>query len=226
MTAETNEMTLVTEPTPGNTKSSDGRARPGPRSRVRHDARLAEIVDITTSLFASQGYHGTSIQDISDATGLQRGALYHYIKGKKELLFRIHERFIEPLLAEARSIEADQLPPDEALRALARALMRDIDMYRNQVTVFLHEWKVIKDDPDAQAVREARREFEEIIERVLVRGRDDGTFAIRDAHLDKFAFLGMINYTYQWYTPGGRYDAERVATDFADIFLNGILKTD
>ena len=225
MAADNEQSVVSLEPAQAGAKPTGGR-RNGTRSTVRYDARLAEIVDTTTALFATQGYHGTSIQDISDATGLQRGALYHYIKGKKELLFRIHERFIEPLLAEARLIEESDLAPDAAIRALAKALMQDIDAYRNQVTVFLHEWKVIKDDPGAQSVREARREFEEIIERVLARGVRIGKFQVRDPHLEKFAFLGMINYTYQWYVPGGRYDADQVASNFADIFLHGISKTE
>jgi AcrR family transcriptional regulator len=201
---------------------------PGPvrrrRSRARHDARFSEIVDVAASLFAERGYHATSIQDLSDATGLQRGALYHYIGGKKDLLFAIHERFIEPLLSEARGIQAGNLPPEEAIRALARALMGAIDEFGDQVTVFLHEWKTIRNDPEAAGVRDARREFEEIVEEALARGVRDGQFAVRDLRLTTLAFLGMINYSYQWYVPGGRFTAGQVTEDFSEIFLKGILK--
>jgi AcrR family transcriptional regulator len=193
------------------------------RSRARFDARHAEIVDIAASLFARKGFDGTSVQDLCDATGLQRGALYHYIGSKKQLLFSIHERIIEPLLEEARVIEAVDQPPEATLRALAVALMRDIDQYKDQVTVFLHEWKSIKDDPEAENVREARRGFEQIIERVLARGVQNGNFRVRDFPLAKLAFLGMINYSYQWFVPGGSRTAEEVADEFSRIFLHGIL---
>ena len=36
-----------------------------------------------TRLFADRGFAGTSLQDIADATGLTRPALYHYF-GSKE----------------------------------------------------------------------------------------------------------------------------------------------
>src|SRR3954468_21826676 len=116
-----------------------------PRSRARYLERKAEIADVAAKLFAERGYHATSIQDLSEATGLQRGALYHYIEKKRDLLYSIHERFIDPLLAEARAIEAKDEPPDMAIRALAHALMHTIDTYHDQVTVFLHEWNVIAD---------------------------------------------------------------------------------
>jgi AcrR family transcriptional regulator len=182
----------------------------------------AEIADVAARLFAERGYHATSIQDLSDATGLQRGALYHYIEKKRDLLYSIHERFIDPLLAEAREIEARQEPPDVAIMELAHALMNVISTYHDQVTVFLHEWNTIADEPEWKEVRKSRREFEAIIQRVVERGVSEGMFKIDDVRLATLAFIGMINYSYQWYRPGGRANPDRVADVFGSIFLNGV----
>ena len=102
------------------------------------------------------------------ATGLQRGGLYHYMSSKADLLIQIHQRFIEPLLAEARRIAEEDVPADVALRKLAAALMSDIAIYRDQVTVFLHEWRIIEDSPDWKAIRKSRKEFEGVIEVLFV----------------------------------------------------------
>jgi TetR/AcrR family transcriptional regulator, cholesterol catabolism regulator len=64
--------------------------------------RRREIVDVGAKAFAEHGFHATTIDQLVEATGLQRGGLYHYIDGKLDLLIAIHERFIEPLLEEAR----------------------------------------------------------------------------------------------------------------------------
>src|SRR3954454_471441 len=117
-------------------------------SAAKYDAKHQELVDIAAHVFARQGFHGTSIDDLVEATGLTRGGLYHYIARKEDLLIAVHERFIEPLLNNARAIAAQALPADEALRRLAHALMHDIATYQDQVTVFLHEWRVIKDDSE------------------------------------------------------------------------------
>lgn len=196
------------------------------RSRARHEARSQEIVDIAARLFAERGYHATSIEDLSEATGLKRGGLYYYIGSKEELLFRIHERFIAPLLDAAREIEDRGEPPAETLRALAHALMHDIAEYRDQVTVFLHEWRTImrNEDPRAAEVMRNRREFEAVIDRCLRRGIDDGTFVIEEPRLAVLGFLGMINYSYQWYRPDGPYGPDDVASAFCTYLLRGILR--
>jgi AcrR family transcriptional regulator len=203
--------------------SGQGGTRAGrPRSRERWQERQSEVVDIAAALFAQRGYHATSVQDLVQATGLQRGGLYHYMDGKADLLIQIHERFIDPLLADAREIAAQDGPADVVLRKLAVSLMNDIATYRDQVTVFLHEWRIIEDDPQWKDIRKSRKEFEGVIEAVLRRGVDEGVFHIADVRLAVLGFLGMFNYSYQWYHPGGRFSAKRVADSFCDIYLTGI----
>jgi AcrR family transcriptional regulator len=212
----------VLAPTPeASPAGAKGPSRPG--SRARYEKRRQEVIDTAARLFAQRGYHATSVDDLVEATGLQRGGLYHYIDGKLDLSIAIHERFIDPLLAEARAIAATDEPPDSQLRALAHALMRDIASYRNEVTVFLHEWRALLGAPAWQEIRRARREFETIIEDVLARGRDEGLFAFEDSRLTVLAFLGMINYSYQWYDRRVRAAPAEIADRFADIFLSGIL---
>ena len=173
-------------------------------------------------MFAARGFHGTTIEDLVEATGLQRGGLYHYMDGKLDLLIAIHQRFIDPLLANAREVAERDEPADVQLRGLARVLMRDIADYHDQVTVFLHEWRAIESDPAWRDIRRARHEFEEIVARVLERGRDEGLFRFDDSRLTLLGFLGMINYSYQWFDPKGRVSPDTIADRFADIFLSGI----
>jgi hypothetical protein len=37
------------------------------------------------------------------------------------------------------------------------------------------------------------------------------------------AFLGMVNYTYQWYVPGGTLAPDALADELASFFLTGVL---
>jgi AcrR family transcriptional regulator len=197
-----------------------------PVSAAKYDAKRQELIDIAAQVFAQKGYHATSIDDLVEATGLRRGGLYHYIEGKEDLLLAIHERFIAPLLANARDIVAEDLPAEETLRRLARALMQDIANYRDQVTVFLHEWRVLAATDEWRHVREARREFEATIESVLVRGVQEGRFAVPQPQLAVYAFLGMFNYAYTWLDPRGARTPDEIADQFAGIFLGGIVIPD
>ncbi len=198
------------------------RGRPRLENNERFEKRRAEIVDIAAEIFAERGFHATTVDDLVEATGLQRGGLYHYMESKEDLLIRIHERFIEPLLADARDVVSAEDSPEVSLRKLGRVLMRDIARYLPQVTVFLHEWRIIEHHERWRSIRESRREFEQVITDVLQRGVDEKVFKVKDVRLTTLGFLGMFNYSYQWYQPGGRVDADTLADEFCDIFLEGI----
>jgi AcrR family transcriptional regulator len=202
-----------------------GMATTGPvreGSRRRYEERRDQVIDAAAHVFAKQGYDATTIDDLVTATGLQRGGLYHYIGGKQDLLIAIHERFLAPLLEQARAIAAQDLEPEPALRALAHALMENIHRYRDQVTVFFHEWRTIEGDERWTDIRRERREFETIIGDVLERGRAAGHFEFADGRIALLGFLGMINYTPQWYEQAGRVRHTAIADQFCDIFLRGI----
>jgi AcrR family transcriptional regulator len=55
----------------------------------------SQIMEEATRLFADRGFAGTSLQDIADATGLTRPALYQYFGSKEELLSRLVSELTE-----------------------------------------------------------------------------------------------------------------------------------
>jgi AcrR family transcriptional regulator len=63
-------------------------SRRGAKWQLRREA----IIDTSARLFASRGYHATGISELCQANELGKGALYHYIGSKEELLAAIHDR--------------------------------------------------------------------------------------------------------------------------------------
>ena len=64
-------------------------------------------------LFLEKGYHGTSIDDITKAAGLTKGALYWHFGSKEDLLKRIVEeferRFLDGLIQAVKDAQGDIL---------------------------------------------------------------------------------------------------------------------
>jgi len=64
-------------------------------------------------IFLEKGYHGTSIDDITRAAGLTKGALYWHFSSKEELLKRIIEefekQFLDGLIHAVNSVRGDLL---------------------------------------------------------------------------------------------------------------------
>ena len=49
------------------------------------DARRAEILDGARRAFAEHGYEGATVARLEEATGLSRGAIFHYFENKNDL---------------------------------------------------------------------------------------------------------------------------------------------
>ena len=195
---------------------------PQQRSRVRYERKWDEVISAAARVFAEKGFDATTVDDLIEATGLQRGGLYHYMENKSDLLAEIHRRLIEPLLAEIERVDIEPHDPPTTMRLIAHALAQNMRDYNNEMIVFLHEWRTIRDDPAWEDIRRARRDLEHAIERTLRRGVLAGSFVIPDTRLAVLALLGMFNHAHQWFRPDGRVSADELADSFIDIFLQGI----
>jgi AcrR family transcriptional regulator len=190
-----------------------------PALRARYDARRREVVATAAALFAERGYDGTSMSELTAATGLAAGGLYHYIEGKDDLLIAICDELLEPLLAQAREIVAAGAPPVEQLQALVGAWVAHVVERRNHMLVFTQERQAIESEPRWRRVRSQRKAFEKILDEVLARGETDGSMRFQDRRLSLLALLGMVNYTPQWVRPNGRLSSAEIAAGYCAMVL-------
>jgi AcrR family transcriptional regulator len=81
--------------------------------------RRAQLLDAALALFAEQGFERATIKDLSEAAGVTQGLVYHYFRGKDELLFAVLER--QSFLPELRRLlaVAPDRPAAEVLREIA-----------------------------------------------------------------------------------------------------------
>ncbi len=180
--------------------------------REKYERRQQEVVEIAAELFARRGFQATSMDELSAATGLQSGGLYHYIGSKQRLLFEIFGQLMDPLLEQAAAIEASDADAETRLRALVRAWLAHIETHLNHMSVFAQERHAIEREPEWEDVRASRDGFEAILARLL---RANG---ITD-RLQHFALLGMVNHTATWVNPQGRLTAEQIADGYCDMIL-------
>ncbi len=172
-------------------------------------------------IFKQKGYHATSVQDIADAVGLQKGSLYHYISSKEELLLKIFKRSTGALTRRLKEILASDLTPTEKLQcaidAHLVALTNQLDLY----TVYLSERRTLAGRIQSQVRTEAERHAH-LLEQMIQEGIDAGDFRATDSKMAAHAILGMCNWLYQWYSPTGRLTAEQIASIFSDLVLRGL----
>ena len=192
-----------------------------PRRSAKWKARRDDIVDGSARMFAQRGYHATGIAELCAVNGLGKGAFYHYIESKEELLAAIHDRVMDEVMVGADRVARAGGSPSAQLAMLGDELLDVIHRYPDHVWVFLHEFPALTAER-ADKFRVRRREYERRVEAIVQAGIDAGEFREIDPRLTALAWLGMHNYTYLWLKPGGRVSARDVAKPFADIFIGGI----
>lgn len=91
--------------------------RPRAETQADNDARL---LDAARRVFVEVGFHAASLDQITRAAGLTKGAVYARFSSKAELLLALLEIHVELRIEELRAAVADAEGPDEAARRAAR----------------------------------------------------------------------------------------------------------
>lgn len=190
-----------------------------PALRERYERRRREVIATAARLFAERGYQATSMSELTEATGLAAGGLYHYIESKDQLLISICDELLDPLLERAREIVAEPAPPATQLRSLLHVWLDHIASHRDHMLVFAQERHVIEREPQWRRVRGRRKAFEKLLDDVLASGEADGSMHFADRGFTLLTLLGMVNYTPQWLSPRGRLSPEQIADGYCDLIL-------
>jgi AcrR family transcriptional regulator len=85
---------------------------------TRSGGRRAEILAVASGMFARNGFHGTSMDDLGAAVGLSGPALYRYFPGKEAILSAMLVDISERLLAGGMARTETSNDPGTTLEAL------------------------------------------------------------------------------------------------------------
>jgi AcrR family transcriptional regulator len=193
-------------------------------ARLDHATRQGQILEVAARVFCERGYEATSMGDVAAAVGMTKAGIYHHIAGKEDLLAAIMnygmDLFEEKVLRKTERI-AD--PLERLTATLEGHLLLVLRDRPKEVTVILHEGGALPaaarralDARKKRYIRFLEKTLRELVMRKVAR-RVDATVAA-------FAILGMVNWTYQWYRPGGRLTEERLAKQMTQLFLHGLLE--
>jgi AcrR family transcriptional regulator len=92
----------------------------------RSEATRDALIVAARPLFAEYGYAGVGTEQIVQAAGVTRGALYHHFGGKRELFAAVYERLEADLARRiaAGALEGGAAEPLAAMRAGAEMFLR------------------------------------------------------------------------------------------------------
>lgn len=115
----------------------------------RPDDRPNEILDAALQVFAERGYRNTRLEDIGEAAGVTKGAIYHYFANKEELLLRAIEHRREEAFGRIEEILRDKTAPvSTRLRLVVRRWFGSLPKERLAVVTLLVQG-IAHEAPDA-----------------------------------------------------------------------------
>lgn len=190
-----------------------------PALRRRYERRRDEVVERAAGVFAVRGYDQTTMQELAEELGIAAGSVYHYFRGKEQLLIAICDQLMEPLLDRAREVTVAEQAPRARLHALVLLWVEHVVVNRNHMLVFQQVRHTIERGDQWRGVRASRKDFEALLDKTLAAVENSGDAAFTDRRLALAALLGMVNHTAQWFRPRGRLSVQEIANGYAELLL-------
>ena len=181
--------------------------------------RRSQLTREAARLFAEKGYHGTSIGDLAEAMGVQKGSLYAHIASKHDLLYETMRDG-----ADAFHGALDEIPEELPRRRRSgsrcagtsrrRGAARRRHRLRARVALPRGRRSATRSSPSAAATRSGCARFS-------ARGASSASCApISTTATAALLSLSAANWAYTWLQPGR--DTDELADRFYSLLIDGM----
>ena len=185
---------------------------------LTYDSQREHILAQAAALFARQGYSGTSMNQVAQACGVSKAALYHYVRDKQQLVAAIAAVHVARLEAVVAEVAAQRLAPQAHLRQLILRFAEEYAGAQNAHRVLTEDVRFLSPEEQAPVLASERRVVAAFA--LAVAAVRPGVGAI-DKPLAMLLF-GMINWMFTWLKPGGALTHADMAPVVCDLFFGGL----
>jgi AcrR family transcriptional regulator len=204
------------------------------RLERRPDARMQELLEAALRVFAEKGYHAARLDDVADAAGVTKGAIYHYFDTKEALLLGVVEHY--QALAFGRAEDAlrdDSVPAAVRIRSVVRKIFagRDVETSDRLLTLLIRG--VAPEIPQVRDrwLRDGPVRLWTMLGRLVDEGKQRGEFR-QDADGEVAARILvsglMLQLMWQGHTDGVpdlSLDADRLIDSSVELFIAALRPT-
>lgn len=180
------------------------------------------ILDSAAEVFAQQGMEKASMSQIAASAAVSNALLYHYYPSKDALIFAIIVTHLEELEETIAEADREDLPPEERLRCLVRAVLNAYRGADNEHKVQLNATSALSDEQKAAITEIERRivkRFAAIINSINPNLKTGERPLLMPVTMSLF---GMMNWVYMWFRDGGSLSRDDYADVATTLILEGI----
>jgi TetR/AcrR family acrAB operon transcriptional repressor len=199
------------------------------RTKEEAQATRQHIIDAAEREFLRRGVARTTLQDIADAAGLTRGAIYWHFKDKADVFDAMLSRVVLPMeQAIDRSGDPSLGDPlasirdgvlDSLRRAVEDAQTRRVFEIAMHKVEYVDEMSALR-ERRLQSLRERTRNLDAGLQRARAQGRVAEGVATPAAALGLFSLAsGLLQ---NWMLDPAGFDLQRVGRQVIDAYLRGL----
>lgn len=195
---------------------------------LRSEDTMARILNQAMRLFLEKGYHGTSIEDITQAAGLTRGALYWHYASKEDLLKKISEefekRFLDGLIHDVGEVKGGALDKFEKIFRYNAAFAyynRELCVSFTALAVEFvgahHEIEI--------KFRRIYKKYQNFLSNLILQGKKEKVFKEEiNADLTALAIMAFHDgILLHWSMRRNKIDEKAYVDAYRNLILNGLL---
>jgi len=188
------------------------------RPRLPAVQRRRQLLDVALEVFADQGFHGASMDDVATAAGVTKPVLYQHFGSKRDLYLQLLDDVGQRLLEVVQKATAAAGGPRQQVAAGFEAYFRFVADHESAFRLLF-----------GGDGREADREFADVVRRVED-AMADAVAALIEADIDDdhrrllaYGIVGLAEATSRWWVLAGRReDPVTLSSRVADMAWAGL----
>ncbi|HLE28453.1 MAG TPA: TetR/AcrR family transcriptional regulator [Anaerolineales bacterium] len=188
---------------------------------ARSEATVANILGAAQALFLNQNYADVTMDDIAEAAGVTKGALYHHFANKEALYLAMMHADLEEKKALFRAAVESRGTCRERLRRMTQIFLELSREKRDLIKLVRRDVNVFKDPLRSQLVRAYQAALPEQIEIILRDGIRDGELAPADPRLLAWLHVALVDVVLTRYAESVLQSQENVLDFVTNLFFNG-----
>jgi TetR/AcrR family fatty acid metabolism transcriptional regulator len=185
--------------------------------------KFDRIIDAAVRVFAETGYHGSQVSKIAREAGVADGTIYLYFKSKEDILVSLFRVRLGELVGKFKESVEASTTADGAIRKICELHYSELEnnpdfAYVTQIELRQSSLELRK------AIGQAIKPYIQLIEEVLVRGIEEGTFRQGiDVKLTRLLIFGGIDEVVtSWLISGRKYSLSAQINNTAEFFLKAL----
>lgn len=184
--------------------------------------RRQEILGVAERLFWQKGFHAASMDDVAEAIGLTKPAIYHYFSSKDDILLELRQSIIDAMLELTEGVLEAEGEPADKLRDIL-ITHTEVVLRRRRANKVYHEEQGRLSAVAERPIQASEDAYDEVLRSLYRDGVAAGQLRDIDPGIAVATLLGAMNWSYRWFRPRGELKAPEMAEVIVGLMMDGLL---